>query len=566
MASLIKDKLIPKDYSAWYWNFIPHERIVDDYPEKLDDQSIYSTSSETVDKFEYRDEANRPWWKFFDEYEYRFNKQTRSQKSWWRIYDKNMSASEKKLVFKLDLQIVLFAIMSYWSKNLDQANISNAYVSGMKEDLNMQGNDFSNAQALFTAGNVIFQVIWMYLFPRVPMHLAFFSTDLLWSIVTILISTVNTPSQLKALRFLVGAFESGYFIQIHYLLGSCGQMLGTLTSGLVQASVFQNLNGVRGRAGWRWMFLVDGSATAVIAFFALYLVPGTPYKCCSLFLTDDEIRLARSRLIKANIKPPSKTPPPFFNKALWKKIIFDWRIYVLAILDYLFWNAINTSYSNFALWLKSLKRYDIPKINRYTSIPPALGIVWILSVCGSADILKSRYFAIFWAEIFVFMGNVILAKWDVAEGALWYAFMISYFGISVSSVIYGWLNDITRHDGQERSIILCIVNIFANQSTAWTLPMVFRTSSAPRYHQGYVFVAGHSAALMIWCFVTLFFYKRQEKKDAKGNGIILYNSKTGEIPPEVQKRLNEKSEEEISDDHHSLNKNEGNVEVNSIHT
>lgn len=571
------------DYSAWYWKYIPHYRDVEDWSDE-DIESIHSTTKVEPEELEYRDEAGREWWKFFDEYEYRFNKQTRAQKSWWRFFDKDASAAEKKLVLKLDALIAFFAVISYWSKNLDQANVSNAYVSGMKEDLNMVGNDYSNAAACFSAGTVIFQVFYMWLFPRVSMHFLFFFGDAMWSLVTILTGTITNSHHLYVCRFFVGAFEAGYSIMIHYLLGSwykpdelgrrggifyCGQMLGTLTSGLLQAAIFQNLNGVHGRAGWRWMFIIDGCATAVIGFLALIMVPGTPYKCCSPFLTDDEIRLARYRLKKANIQPPTKNPPPFFDKKLWLRVLTSWRIYVLAILDYLFWNAINTGFSNFALWLKPLDRYSTPKLNRLTSIPPALGVIWILSVCFSADILKSRSFAIFWAEAFVLIGNAILSKWDLPEAAIWFDFMISYFCISISSVIYGWLNDIMRYDPQERSIVLCAVNIFANQSTTWTMPLVFQTSTAPKYHKGYIYVSCNSAALMIWSWVTLWFYKRQERRDARSNGIVLYNSEKGDIPVEVKEHLakvaTDSLKQELSDtDDVSTGKKGEKVEVISL--
>ena len=39
-------------------------------------------------------------------------------------------------------------------------------------------------------------------------------------------------------------------------------------------------------------------------------------------------------------------------------------------------------------------------------------------------------------------------------------------------------------------------------------------------------------------FVTLWFYKRQEKKDAKKNGILLYDS-TKPIPAEIKRLLDE---------------------------
>ncbi|CCH43185.1 putative transporter SEO1 [Wickerhamomyces ciferrii] len=561
-----------KGYSSFIWKCIPHEREVVDLPEVDDLGSDYNSINfeidETRDKsepiIEYRDEANRPWWKFFDEYEYRYNKFARNSTV---ESPQEKSKAERRLVRKLDLTITLFAIISYWSKMLDQTNISNAYVSGMKEDLNMQGDDYSNATAVFSYGSILFQAFYMWLFPRVDMHLLFFIGDVFWSAITILTAWVDTPKQLMWCRFLVGVGESGYFIQIHYLLGSWFKpdelgRRGTVSSGIIQAWIFQHLNGVNGRAGWRWMFLIDGVATMTIGFLALYMVPGTPYKCCSLFLTDDEIRLARTRLKKANIKPPSKDPPPFFDKQIWKNILSSWRVYILSCLNFFFWHTSSTGFSNFALWLKSLNRFDTPSLNRITSIPPALGLIWILLVCGSADWVRSRAFAIFWAEIFVFIGTSILAKWDVAEGLIWFAFMISYFGISVSSVVYGWLNDIMRYDPQERSIVLCLVNMFANTTSAIVIPKMYKTSEAPEYHNGYTYSKTNSALLMIWSYVTLWFYKRQEKRDSRSNGIVLYNSKTGYIPLEAQQYIEGENERRASDGSlSSIGKNTATVEI-----
>lgn len=46
-----------------------------------------------------------------------------------RWYPKNgMKSSEKSLLLKLDLSILLFGCMSFFTKYLDQASITNAYV------------------------------------------------------------------------------------------------------------------------------------------------------------------------------------------------------------------------------------------------------------------------------------------------------------------------------------------------------------------------------------------------------------------------------------------------------
>jgi hypothetical protein len=70
------------------------------------------------------------------------------------------------------------------------------------------------------------------------------------------------PSQVFALTVIQAAFFPG----VHYVLGAwyrgdelgrrggvfyVGQMLGTLTAGLIQSGASAHLNGVRGMAGWR---------------------------------------------------------------------------------------------------------------------------------------------------------------------------------------------------------------------------------------------------------------------------------------------------------------------------
>lgn len=159
---------------------------------------------------------------------------------------------------------------------------------------------------------------------------------------------------------------------VHYTLGSwyrpdeinrrgglyyCGLNLGSLTSGLLQGQIFETLNGRFGLPGWRWMFIIDRLITLPVAIIALYLIPGSPYNCHSLFLTDEEILLARKRLKDANVHPPSRNPQPFFNKNVWKKVLTSWQIYGLMIFDCLFWNSTGAfKSSGFAFWVEIIEK------------------------------------------------------------------------------------------------------------------------------------------------------------------------------------------------------------------
>ena len=75
------------------------------------------------------------------------------------------------------------------------------------------------------------------------------------------------------------------------------------------------------------------------------------------------------------------------------------------------------------------------------------------------------------------------------------------------------------------------MNIMAQTSTAWISVLVWKTEESPRYLKGFTFTACSAFCLSIWTIVVLYFYKRDERNNAKENGIILYNSKYGEQKP-----------------------------------
>jgi ACS family pantothenate transporter-like MFS transporter len=49
--------------------------------------------------------------------------------TWLKWYPKDMPHLEKKLILKLDLLILVFGCLSFFTKYLDQQAITNAYVS-----------------------------------------------------------------------------------------------------------------------------------------------------------------------------------------------------------------------------------------------------------------------------------------------------------------------------------------------------------------------------------------------------------------------------------------------------
>jgi ACS family pantothenate transporter-like MFS transporter len=70
----------------------------------------------------------------------------------------NKSPEERRFLFKLDAVLLTFASLGYFIKYLDQININNAFVSGMKEDLGLFGNELNYMQTCWTVGYVLGEI------------------------------------------------------------------------------------------------------------------------------------------------------------------------------------------------------------------------------------------------------------------------------------------------------------------------------------------------------------------------------------------------------------------------
>jgi hypothetical protein len=71
-------------------------------------------------------------------------------KTWkGQIWDTlELPPAQRKLMGKVDAVVLTFASLGYFLKYLDQNNINNAFLSGMKEELNMYGNELVTSKYL----------------------------------------------------------------------------------------------------------------------------------------------------------------------------------------------------------------------------------------------------------------------------------------------------------------------------------------------------------------------------------------------------------------------------------
>ncbi|CCH44318.1 putative membrane protein [Wickerhamomyces ciferrii] len=269
---------------------------------------------------------------------------------------------ESKILRKMDWNILPLASALYLLAFLDRGNIGNAKIEGLIEDLDLSPDQYNLCLTIFFITYSLFEVPSNMLFKKIGKPRIFLGSIMIsWGIVMTLMGIVQNFQGLFATRLFLGITEAGLFPAISFQLSMfyckgemqlrqaifygaasvAGAFSGILAFGIA------HMSGVGGYRGWRWIFILEGLLTIVVAAIALFTFPDFPEKV--KFLNEREKKFVLWRLSNDNntVKDNNEdlqTRKPNFNKFndsndynLWKnlKIAFmDFQIYLHLLLYY----------------------------------------------------------------------------------------------------------------------------------------------------------------------------------------------------------------------------------------
>jgi len=145
---------------------------------------------------------------------------------------------------------------------------------------------------------------------------------------------------------------------IFWLAGAIGQLF----SGFLQAAAYTNLDGVSGRAGWKWLFVVDGIITLPLAAAGYLFFPNLPQGGKKTWWTTEAEHTLSVERMKA-IGRAGKEP---WSRAKAKRILLSWHTYLLPML-YVIWNN-GSPQPAMGYWLKSFNKKPPPLPGTHFSV------------------------------------------------------------------------------------------------------------------------------------------------------------------------------------------------------
>ncbi|GFF62957.1 pantothenate transporter liz1 [Aspergillus lentulus] len=441
----------------------------------------------------------------------------------WDTFDK--SPEERKLLFKLDTAILTFASLGYFIKYLDQVNLNNAFVSGMKEDLSLYGNELNYMQTCWTVGYVIGEIPSNLLLTRIRPRYWIPAMELLWTVLTFAMARCNSPTQFYVLRFFVGLAESTFYPGMQYIIGSwyrkdelakrscifhTSSGIASMFSGYLMAGVY-HLGGRGGFKGWQWLFIIDGVISLPVALSGFFILPDVPEISNPWFLSKEEVLLSQKRMQLEG----RKSRGPLTMKKL-KRIFSSWHIYLLTLLYLCFNNASAGSQPIFQQYLKHSTdpKYSIGQINAYPTTTGAVQVVTTLIYAWTSDSILGgkRWPPVIFGAIINIISYTSLAIWNIPTGWKWTCYIIAGAGYGLSGLLMAWAHEICADDNEERALVVGSMNEMAYVFQAWLPQVVWRQVEAPGYRKGFITVTVLSGILILATFVTI----RLERRERAG--------------------------------------------------
>jgi len=209
---------------------------------------------------------------------------------------------------KIDLRVMPFLCILYLLAFLDRVNIANARSFKLTTDLNLRNVEYNTALTIFFVPYVVFEIPSNVLLKRFSPRIWLSGCMFLFGVVSVCQGLVQNYSGLLATRFFLGLFEAGMFPGCFYLIGMwykrseaqrrysfffSSTTLAGAFGGLL-ASAIGKMEGIRGYNAWRWIFILEGILTAVVAIAFFFLIPSFPEDAA--WLTEEEKVYVQARL------------------------------------------------------------------------------------------------------------------------------------------------------------------------------------------------------------------------------------------------------------------------------
>ncbi|KAI5921860.1 MFS general substrate transporter [Camillea tinctor] len=468
---------------------------------------------------------------------------------------------ERQARRKLDFALLPILALAFFALQMDRANMGNALTSTITQDLGVTTNQINVGNSLLNAGVVLLEIPSNVLMQRVGPRRWLSGQIVAWGLVATLQNfVVDYPGYLVT-RVLLGLCEAGFAPGALYTMSTwykkdesslrislffLGNILANGTTSLIGAAIL-SMGDRYGIAGWRWLFIIEGSITVTIGvIFLLFLPPavgnGRPlisFGRWSYFTSRESHILSRRVLLddpaKAHGDRVRISGADILETVRNPRVLLHVVITLTSAIPSI---SINTYAPSV---IKSLG-YGAVRANAMASVGCFVSVVLVVALGRLADRSGVRGPCLLLQALWALIAFACLRESvDWGSGRRYAAVVFSSAANFVVHILnVGWLSVNCRRP-QERSIAMAMIVMSANCGGI-AANQVFRTEDAPLYHNAFTACLVLSAVLVVEIVaLSAWYFASNKKLEKEGGGLVLKgtttNDKTeGQATEELVKR------------------------------
>lgn len=268
---------------------------------------------------------------------------------------------------------------------LDRVNIGFAKLQ-MLDALKFSEAVYGLGAGIFFLGYFLFEVPSNMLLQKIGAKKTIMRITICWGVICMLQTVVTTPTQFYLLRFLLGAFEAGFYpgvilyLTYWYPSQRRARAFGTFMSASAIAGVLggplagwimTSMGGVHGMHGWQWLFILEGIPSVLAGIFAWFYMTDKPEQ--ARWLTDGEKHVVLDALRRDNAAMGERGHD-------WRSLFTNRKVWLLIAIFF----CLLCANSTLTFW--------IPTIIKDLGVSAPMAVGWIAAVaylCGAVGMIAN---------------------------------------------------------------------------------------------------------------------------------------------------------------------------------
>ncbi|OUM02597.1 MFS transporter [Variovorax sp. JS1663] len=301
------------------------------------------------------------------------------------------TAEDEALFSKVSWHLLPLLIICYIVAFIDRINIGFAQLQ-MKQTLAFSNEAYALGAGIFFIGYFLFEVPSNLMLEKIGARKTLLRIMFCWGLVASAMMFVQTTTQFYVLRFLLGAFEAGFFpgiiLYLTYWYPSARRCkvisifmtataIGYLLAGPLSGAIMKYMDGLGGHHGWQWLFVVQGLPASVLGIVAFLYLKDKPEQA-------NWLSPAEKAALRDHIDNDAHAVETASHGSFWA-LLRDPKVFTMAFVYFLFLGANYTLVFFMPTLIKSWGIADVFTIGLLSAIPAVVGAIGMVFVGRSSD-------------------------------------------------------------------------------------------------------------------------------------------------------------------------------------